>query len=136
MPALKNRMIFISHAWSYDAQYHTLVNWFNEEPNFSWSNCSVPSHNALPDKTSRGLSAGMTRQISPAQVVLIIAGMYAAHSQWIDYELSEAQRMGKVIIGIKPWGQERVPIAIQNASICPVVGWNRASVIQAIRSHT
>lgn len=133
MPALKNRMIFISHAWKYDDHYHTLVKWFNEEQNFSWSNCSVPSHDALPDKTSKGLSAGMTRQISPAQVVIILGGMYAAHSAWIEYEIKEAQRMNKVIIGIRPWGQERIPVIVQNASICDPVGWNRSSVIEAIR---
>ena len=62
--------------------------------------------------------------------------MYAAHSNWIEYEISEAERMGKTIIGIKPWGQERVPLVVQNASVCPVVGWNRASVVQAVRYYT
>ena len=136
MPNLKNRMIFISHAWSYDQQYSTIVEWLNSENNFSWSNCSVPSTNALPDKTSVGLSRGMTRQINPAQVVLIIGGMYAAHSDWIDYEISEAQRLNKTIIGITPWGQQRIPLNVQNASTCPMVGWNKASVIQAIRDYT
>lgn len=136
MPILKNRMIFISHAWLYNEHYYTLVKWFNEEPNFSWSNCSVPSHDALPDKTSKGLSDGIKRQIAPAQVVLILGGMYAAHSAWIEYEINEAQRMGKVIIGVRPWGQERVPLVVQNASVCDPIGWNRASVIQATRNYT
>jgi len=135
VPLLKNRMIFISHAWAYSEHYQTIVKWLNEEPNFLWSNCSVPSDDALPDKTSKGLGEGMTRQISPAQVVLILAGMYAARSDWIEYEISEAQRMGKIIIGVKPWGQERIPVIVQNASICDPVGWNRASVIQAIRNY-
>ena len=135
MPTLKNRMIFISHAWQYSQHYWKIVEWLNNEPNFSWSNCSVPSHDSLPDKTSAGLSRAMTRQINPAQVVIILGGMYAAHSAWIDYEISEATRMGKTIIGIKPWGQERVPVNVQNASICPVVGWNSASVIQAVRNY-
>lgn len=136
MPDLKTRTIFISHAWSYNEHYWKLVKWFNEEPNFSWKNCSVPSHDALPDKTFKGLSAGMTRQISLAQIVVVFAGMYSAHSAWIDYEISEAQRMMKTIIGVAPWDQQRIPINIQNASICPVVRWNRASVIQAIRQYT
>lgn len=134
MPILKNRIIFISHAWRYSEHYNTVVRWFNEEPNFSWNNCSVPSDDALPDKTSKGLSAGMTRQINPAQVVIILGGMYAAHSDWINYEISEAQRLNKVVIGVRPWGQERVPIVVQNASICEPVGWNRSSIIQAIRT--
>lgn len=129
-------MIFISHAWQYDFHYNTIYQWLNDEPNFTWSNCSIPSTNALPDKTSRGLSLGMTRQINPANIVLIVGGMYSTHSAWIEYEINEAKRLGKVIIGIKPWGQERVPKIVQDASICPMVGWNRASVIQAIRNYT
>lgn len=136
MPYLKERMIFISHAWSYDEHYETLVKWFNAEPNFVWKNCSVPSYDALPDKTSRGLSDGMTRQIRPAQVVILLGGMYAAHSDWIDYEISEAQRMEKTIVGVVPWGQQRVPVNVQNASVCPLVGWNSASVIAAVRQYT
>ena len=75
MPTLKTRMIFISHAWRYNQHYNRIVEWFNEAPNFYWKNCSVPSDDALPDKTSRGLSEGMTRQISPSQVVVILGGM-------------------------------------------------------------
>ncbi|MHB8200431.1 MAG: TIR domain-containing protein [Acidithiobacillus sp.] len=95
MPSSKSRMIFISHAWAYSTHYHKVSEWFNAAPNFIWKNCSVPSHDALPDKTSKGLSEGMTRQISPAQGVIILAGMYAAHSDWIDYEIQEAVRMKK-----------------------------------------
>ncbi len=136
MPTLKTRMIFISHAWQHSEHYWKVVEWFDNAPNFFWKNCSVPSHDFLPDKTSAGLSQGMTRQISPAQFVIILGGMYAAHSAWIEYEISEAQRMGKTIIGVKPWGQERVPLVVQNASICPVVGWNSSSVIQAVRNYS
>ncbi len=135
MPELKTRMIFISHAWSYEEHYLTIEKWFNDTANFTWKNCSVPSTAALTDKTTAGLADGMTRQISPAQVVIILGGMYAAYSGWIDYEISEAKRMNKIIIGVKPWGQERVPIKVQEASICDPVGWNSASVIQAVRLY-
>ena len=75
-------------------------------------------------------------QLLLAQVVLILGGMYAAYSGWIEYEISEAQRLDKTIIGIKPWGQERVPQIVQDASICDMVGWNSASVVQAVRDFT
>lgn len=128
-------MLFISHAWRYNEHYDKVVEWFDSAPNFDWKNCSVPSDNALPDKTSAGLSAGMTRQISPAQGVIILAGMYAAHSAWIDYEINEAVRMNKIIIGVKPWGQEKIPVNVQNAAHV-MVGWNSASIIQAVRDYT
>jgi hypothetical protein len=74
----------------------------------------------------------MTRQISIAQGVIIIAGMYVARRAWIDYEINEAMRMGKTIIGIKPWGLERIPVKVQNSADI-LVGWNRASLISAVR---
>ena len=134
MPALKTRMIFISHAWRYSAHYDKVVDWFDSAASFEWSNCSVPSDDALPDKTTSGLKAGLTRQINPAQGIIILAGMYAAHSSWIDYEIDEAIRMKKVIIGVKPWGQERVPAKVQSAAKI-MVGWNSNSIIQAVRDY-
>ena len=136
MPTLKTRMIFISHAWGYSYHYNKVVEWFNNTPNFSWKNCSVPSTNALPDKTSRGLQIGMTRQINPSQIVVILGGMYAAYSGWIKYEIEEANRLGKPVIGVRPWGQERIPRIVQEASWCQPVGWNRASVVATVREFS
>ena len=60
--------------------------------------------------------------------------MYAKYSRWIDFEIDTAVAMDKPIIGIRPWGQERVPIKIQeNADI--MIGWNSAPLVQAVRDH-
>ena len=74
----------------------------------------------------------MTRQISPAQAVVIIGGMYAAYSDWIECEIDEAVRMSKSIVAAIPWGQQRVPQNIPGVR----VGWNRKSVIDAVRTVT
>lgn len=132
MPELKTRRLFISHAWSYSSHYNTLVKWFNEEPNFSWMNYSVPNDDGCPEKTKLGLKTCLTNQMSPTQGIIILAGMYAAHSDWIDYEIDEAVRMGKTIIGVRPWGQERTPVKIQDAADT-MVNWNSTSVISAVR---
>ncbi|MYF45729.1 MAG: nuclease [Rhodobacteraceae bacterium] len=136
MPILKTRMIFISHAWRYSQHYEKIVEWFDEAPNFIWKNCSVPSTNGLSDKSSKGLMEGMTRQINPSQVVLVLGGMYAAHSDWIEYEISEADRMSKPIVCVKPWGQERIPKIVQDASWCNPVGWNSHSIVSAVRLYS
>lgn len=134
MPELKKRKLFISHAWSYDSHYNQLVTWLNDEPNFDWANYSVPSTDKLLDKTSKGLKTGITNQINPTQGVIILAGMYATHSEWIKYEIDEAVRLNKVIIGVKPWGQERVPAVVSdNATV--MVNWNSLSIIDAIRDY-
>lgn len=132
MPSLKTRNLFISHAWSYSDHYNTIVGWFNNESNFFWKNYSVPSHDACSQSSTTGLKTCLTNQINPAQGIIILAGMYASHSDWIDYEIDEALRMKKTIIGVKPWGQERTPQKVQDAANI-LVGWNSASVVQAVR---
>jgi len=132
MLALKDRRLFLSHAWSYDSHYNQLVKWFDDEPNFDWANYSVPSHDACSETTNKGLKECLTRQMRPTNGIIIMAGMYAAHSDWIDYEIDEAVRMGKTIIGIKSWGQERIPQKIQDAA-STMVSWQSASIISAVR---
>lgn len=132
MPLLKTRMIFISHAWDYNEHYNFVVDCFNNAVNFSWKNCSVPRHDSCEETTKLGLKRCLTRQINPAQGVVILAGMYAAYSEWIDYEIDEAVRMGKTIIGVRPRGQERMPQKIQDAAQ-EIVGWNCNSIVEAVR---
>ena len=130
--------IFISHAWRYSSAYSTVVDWLDNargNRQFDYKNYSVPIHDPLIDPSSyygkAQLKDGLTEQIRHASVVIIISGMYAAHSEWIEYEIHEAVRMGKYIIGLKPWGQERIPFVIlNNANV--MVGWNRDSLINAI----
>ena len=126
--------IFISHAWKYSDSYDTVKKWLDESKSIVYWNYSVPREDPLHSNNKTALKRDLTKQISPSNVVIIISGMYASHSEWIDYEIDEAVRMGKYIIGIRPWGQERVPRKIQdNADI--MVGWNASSLINAILDY-
>jgi hypothetical protein len=130
VPALRDYNIFISHAWAYDADYYRIEKFLNEAPNFSWTNLSVPQHNPILD--SEGLAKELHNQMRPADVFLILGGMYVAHSDWIQYEINFARRIGRPIIGIRPWGSIVVPAAVQTGAD-EIVGWNSATIVDAIR---
>ncbi|MBA7585303.1 hypothetical protein ES708_27278 [subsurface metagenome] len=57
-----------------------------------------------------------------------------SYSEWIQTEINFASFLDKPIIGIKPWGSERIPSAVQEAAI-EMVGWNTSSIIEAIRDY-
>lgn len=125
--------IFISHAWDYNTQYNTLIQWINDDNSLLYANYSVPMEKPIDTNIKRELKQKLTEKIARSNVVIIISGMYATYSEWIDYEIDEAVRMRKYIIGVRPWGQERIPVKIQNnANI--MVGWNSSSVINAIKN--
>lgn len=130
--------IFISHAWKYTEHYKKVVQWLNEaksEGILNWNNYSVPEHNPLidPDSSSgkNTLKNELKNQIKPTSIVLVLAGMYVSYSDWIDFEIDTAVNSNKYIIGIEPWGQERIPSKVSNNADI-MVGWNKNSVINAI----
>lgn len=132
MSDLRIYRLFISHAWIYNSKYYKLVDMLSSAKKFVWHNYSVPEHDPLEIKTSGQLDLGLVRQISPTHAVIIISGMYAAHRIWIQREIEIAQQMNKPIIGIKPWGNERTPLAVQTVA-CEMVNWNTNSIVNAIR---
>jgi hypothetical protein len=139
MPELKTYDLFISHAWRYNDEYYRLVEMLDEASYFDWRNYSVPEHDPVldpddPDDEDE-LTGALQRQIRPVNCVLILSGMYVAYSFWIQKEIDLALGYSKPIVGIKPWGQERIPRAVSDVAK-EIVGWNTNSIVAAIRRHS
>lgn len=72
--------------------------------------------------------------MQPASCVIILAGVYATYSKWINIEIELAKSMNKKIIAVQYWGAERTSIIVRdNADV--IVGWNSSSIIRAIRGY-
>lgn len=124
--------IFISHAWRRSEHYQKIIDWLDES-NIYYKNYSVPEDDPLHVKSKKELRESLTNQIKPSNCVIILAGMYVAYSDWIEYEINEAVRMGKYIIGVEPWGQKKIPtIVSDNADV--MAGWNKNSVVNAVKN--
>ena len=128
--------IFISHSWTYSNAYDNLVKMLNGRGYFPFKDYSVPKdspiHNA-PNESA--LYEAIKHQMSYANVVLIMAGVYSSYSKWIKKEIQIAKRefyKPKPIIAIRPWAQTNVSSVVQD-NADEIVSWNTESVISAIR---
>lgn len=125
--------LFISHSWVYSDAYSELMELLSNAPYFNFKNYSVPKddpiHNAPNDYQLR---AAIKNQMQHASCVLILAGVYATYSKWINIEIQLAQEMGKKIIAIQPWAAQRTSQVVKN-SADEIVGWNTDSIVKAIR---
>lgn len=139
MPELKTYDLFISHAWKYGEHYDRLVSLLANAPYFSFRNYSAPEQKPLVPAgmtiTDSQLRAAIQGKIRPVNAVLVISGMYAAHREWIQFEINTAVQMNKPIIGIRPWGSEVTPYAVTSVAR-EIVGWNTDSIVKAIRWHS
>lgn len=139
MPSLKTYDLFLSHAWKYNEDYYRLEEMLKDANLFKWRNYSVPIHDPLINPNHPvgkvKLTHLLNKQLKPVNCVLIIGGMYAAHSEWILKEIEIASNFKKPIIGIYPWGQINMPMAIKKSAV-ELVGWNTNSIVQSIRRNS
>lgn len=132
----KTYNLFISHSWAYSDAYEKLCSLLNSDNTFCYKNYSVPKndpiHNAGTDKE---LKEALKQQMQCASVVLILAGVYASYSKWIDKEIELAQSSfstPKKIIAIEPWGAEKTSLKVKNAAD-KIVKWQTSSIVSAIK---
>lgn len=130
--------VFISHAWAHSGHYDTLAKWIFGE---SWSvgsaslvfrDFSIPKGDPVHNVTStQMLQNAIFNQIARSHVVVIPSGMYANYSKWIQREIDGAKGLGKPILAVNPWGQQKkAGVVLNNAD--DGVGWNKQPVINAI----
>lgn len=128
--------LFISHSWTYSDAYEKLTGLLNDASYFSYKNYSVPKNDPIHDAQNQAeLYEAIKKQISPSQVVLILAGVYATYSKWIDKEIKIAKSeffSPKLIIAIQPWGAEKTSQKVKD-NADRIVGWNTSSIVTAIR---
>jgi hypothetical protein len=125
--------VFISHSWDYDQEYARLVNLLRKADRFDFRNYSVPQDEKFDTATDDELEEVLReKQIKPASVVVVLAGLYSTHSKWIGKEVRIAKTEGKPILGVKPWGNNRTSSYVSRHAD-EMVGWNSSSVVDAVR---
>ena len=130
---MKTYHLFISHSWAHSNQYESLVALLRAERNFKFHDYSVPKDNPIhTNGTTAQLRDAISQKMQPCGVVLILAGIYSNHSNWINREVEVAKSKKKPIIAILPLGSQQTSQNIRNHAD-KIVGWNTNSVVSAIR---
>lgn len=124
--------IFISHSWNYSNQYDSIID-FLDKQGIEYYNHSVPKDDPVhTNGTDKDLYNAIDAKIRGCSCVIILAGVYASYSKWINKEIEIAQTYGKPIIAVKYWGASRFSSVVIDAAD-KVVGWNSKSVADAIK---
>lgn len=125
--------LFISHSWSYPEAYEGLCRLLDDKK-YSYKNYSVPKSDPIHNANNEyALEQAIKAQIERASVIIILAGVYATYSKWINIEIRLAKKLGKKIIAVQPWGAEKTSLIVKN-NADRIVGWNGSSIINAIES--
>lgn len=125
--------IFISHSWTYSDQYNSIIS-FLDQQGISYYNHSVPKDDPVhTNGTDKQLYEAIDAKVRGCSCVIIMAGVYASYSKWINKEVEIAKKYDKPIIAVKYWGAQRISSVVEDAADI-VVGWNGKSIVDAIKS--
>ncbi|ELY58309.1 hypothetical protein C493_07029 [Natronolimnohabitans innermongolicus JCM 12255] len=126
--------MFVSHSWKYSDQRERIEKFLDDEERLDWQNFSVPEDDPLEFEDTNDLRQQLYQQVRQANVVVVVAGMYVSHSEWIEEEIEMAKHFEKPIIGVQPNGNERLPVSVRDAAD-EIVGWRQRSIVNAIAKH-
>ena len=126
--------VFVSHSWEYSEQRERIEKFLDDENQLDWQNFSVPEDDPMEFEDKNDLRQQLYQQVGQANVVIVVAGMYVSHSEWIEEEIEMADHFEKPIIGVRPNGNERLPAVVKEEAD-EIVGWRQKSIVNAIAKH-
>lgn len=125
--------LFISHSWNYDQEYARLNRLLNDADGFNFRNYSVPEEEKFDTKSDEELENALReKQIKPSSVVVVLAGLYSTHSEWIRKEVRIAKEESKPILGVEPWGNNRTSNYVERHAD-EMASWNTDTIVKEIR---
>jgi hypothetical protein len=138
---MTRRHVFISHHHADDAKVDQLTDLLRRDGN-DVRNSSVRMKPAnqrrmdegrVKDETIRRL---LRMKISWATTVVVLIGNEAHSRPWVNWEIEEAKRQGKRIVGVYAYGgtDAQKPEALEKYATT-IVAWNTDSIVDAIEGE-
>lgn len=127
--------VFVSHSWDNSEDLKNLKSLLEEKKYFKVEFKEVTKDEPINSNNSTYIKRVLSDKIKNADIVIGLAGVYASHSDWMEWELDKALEHETPIIGVIPWGQQRVSTMVTSRSI-EDVRWNTDSIVNAIRKHS
>jgi len=126
--------IFISHSWDNDKHHKDLKKLLNNRGYFNVEFEEATKDEPIDSENATYIKQVLKKKIENSNIILGLAGIYASHSEWMQWELEKAVNLGIPIIGVAPSGQERLSTVVTSKSVKDV-RWNTESIVQAIRDY-
>jgi len=134
--------LFISHHHQDDAEVTNLTNLLSRR---GWDvrNSSIRMKPSNEQRRAKGLipdaviERALRMRISWAQAVVVLIGKGTHARPWVNWEIEEAHRQGKRIVGVYIRGgtEADVPPALAKFATQEIVGWNTDSIVSAVEGN-
>lgn len=127
--------LFISHSWDHNDVLQNLKSLIDGRGYFPAEYTQVEKDCPINSERAWVIKGNIRKRLEQSDVVLAIAGIFATHSEWMQWEMDKAKELGLKVIGVIPRGQERISQEVYKRSVIDV-HWNADSIVDAIRKYS
>lgn len=132
------RHVFISHHHADDQAVTNMTDMLSRN-GYEIRNSSIRAKPENQERLAKGLVSDNTikrllrMKMSWASTVIVVIGKNTAQRPWVDWEIDQAKRQGKRIIGVyERGGTENDKPASLEQYASAIVNWNADSIISAV----
>ncbi len=124
--------LFVTHLFAPDEAYFRVFEYLESQPNFYYKNLATPDKPPR-SKEKEAIREDLRRQMTDAEVVVILSDLYLRDPGAIEYQCLYAQTSEKPLVVLEPFGTtEPVPAKLREMAD-EVVPWNGREMVDAIR---
>ena len=125
--------LFITHAWDTSDDYLRIFEYLESARNFFYKNLSAPDK--APSGGKEADREELRRQMAQAECIIALPGLYAKHSELLQFQLTFAKASDKPVILMRPFGANAVlPKEITSLSD-KIVDWDGRALVDAVKTQ-
>jgi hypothetical protein len=125
--------LFITHAWNTSDEYLRVFEYLESARNFFYKNLSAPDK--APAGGKEADREEYRRQISQAECVIALPGLYRQQADSLQFQLTFAKASDKPVVLMRPFGANAVlPKEITSLSD-QIVDWDGRALVDAIKAQ-
>ena len=125
--------LFITHAWESTDEYLRIFEYLESARNFFYKNLSAPDK--APSGGKEADREEFRRQISQAECIIALPGLYQKHSDVLQFQLTFAKASDKPVILMRPFGANAVLPKEINSLSDQIVEWDGRALVDAIKAQ-
>jgi hypothetical protein len=124
--------VFVTHSFEEADDYMRVFEYFESARNFYYRNCSVPE--AKPNVPSPdALRDELRKQITPAEVVVALTGLYQSQPDLLVFQLNCAKAQDKPVVLMTLFGREQPKLKALDGLVDETVAWDERALVDAVK---
>ncbi|WP_440956892.1 TIR domain-containing protein [Methanosarcina sp. Mfa9] len=126
------KRVFVSFQYEEDKHYKLLLQAWNANPNFDFGFSDQSVTTPINSERAPTIKTGITKKMNEATYCLVIVGEHTHESEWVNWEIDNAHKLGLKIVAVKIDKSYESPASLYGKNVTWAMSYSQDSIIRAL----